>query len=205
MRILLVTDAWFPQVNGVVRTLNTLKTHLEKGGHDIVFVTPERFRIIPCPTYPEIPLALFPGRTMARTIEQFRPCAVHIATEGPLGLAARRYCVKKEIPFTTAFHTRFPEYVHARFGIPVSWTYKVMRWFHGPSRTIMVATQTIENELKKWGLSNIKRWTRGVNTGLFRPRDKTYLDLPRPISLYVGRVAVEKKHQSLPRSRSARL
>jgi len=129
---------------------------------------------------------------MARTIEQFRPCAVHIATEGPLGLAARRYCVKKEIPFTTAFHTRFPEYVHARFGIPVSWTYKVMRWFHGPSRTIMVATQTIEDELKKWGLSNIKRWTRGVDTDLFRPRDKAFLDLPRPISLYVGRVAVEK-------------
>ena len=192
MRILLVTDAWFPQVNGVVRTLDTLKTHLERDGHDIIFITPDQFRTVPCPTYPEIPLALFPDRRMARTIEQFRPCVVHIATEGPLGMAARRHCVKRNIPFTTAFHTKFPEYVKARFGVPVSWTYKLMRWFHSESRGIMVATQTIEDELIKWGLGNIKRWTRGVDTELFRPRDKTYLSLPRPISLYVGRVAVEK-------------
>lgn len=129
---------------------------------------------------------------MARIIDQFRPCAIHIATEGPLGMTARRYCIKRDIPFTTAFHTKFPEYVHARFGVPIAWTYKVMCWFHGPSRSIMVATQTIEDELIKWGLGNIKRWTRGVDTELFRPRDKNFLNLPRPISLYVGRVAVEK-------------
>jgi glycosyltransferase involved in cell wall biosynthesis len=192
MRIILVTDAWFPQVNGVVRTLNTLKTHLDRQGHDIVFITPQQFWTIPCPTYPEIPLALFPGRRMAKIIEQFRPCVVHLATEGPLGMAARSYCVKRDIPFTTAFHTKFPEYVHARFGIPIAWTYKLMRWFHGGSQGIMVATQTIEDELIKWGLTNIKRWTRGVDTELFKPRSKDFLDLPRPISLYVGRVAVEK-------------
>lgn len=129
---------------------------------------------------------------MARIIESHRPCVIHIATEGPLGYTARKYCVKKSIPFTTAFHTKFPEYVHARFGIPIAWTYKLMRWFHGKSQGIMVATQTIENELTKWGLKNIKRWTRGVDTELFKPSDKSFLDLPRPISLYVGRVAVEK-------------
>ena len=107
-------------------------------------------------------------------------------------MSARRYCVKRDIPFTTAFHTKFPDYVHARFGIPVSWTYKLMRWFHGKSQGVMVATQTIEDELLKWGIGNIKRWTRGVDTSLFQPRDKDFLDLPRPISLYVGRVAVEK-------------
>lgn len=136
---------------------------------------------------------------MARTIESFHPCVVHIATEGPLGYTARRYCVKRDIPFTTAFHTKFPEYVNARFGIPVSWTYKLMRWFHGPSRGVMVATQTIEDELLKWGLTDIKRWTRGVDTELFRPRDKDFLSLPRPISLYVGRVAVEKNIEAFLR------
>ncbi len=158
----------------------------------MVFITPQDFRTVPCPTYPEIRLSLFPGSAMRRTIERFRPCVVHIATEGPLGIAARRYCVRKSVPFTTAFHTKFPEYVHARFSVPVAWTYKFMRWFHGKSQGVMVATQTIEDELVKWGIGNIKRWTRGVDTDLFCPRDKEFLDLPRPISLYVGRVAVEK-------------
>lgn len=129
---------------------------------------------------------------MRRMIEKFHPCVVHIATEGPLGMAARRYCVRRDIPFTTAFHTKFPEYVHARFKIPVAWIYKIVRWFHGKSQGVMVATKTIEDELKRWGIGNIKRWTRGVDTELFKPRDKAFLDLPRPISLYVGRVAVEK-------------
>lgn len=158
----------------------------------MVYITPDQFRTVPCPTYPEIRLALFPEGRMARIIESHRPCVVHIATEGPLGYTARKYCVKRDIPFTTAFHTKFPDYVHARFGVPIAWTYKLMRWFHGKSRGIMVATQTIENELTKWGLTNIKRWTRGVDTELFRPGSKSFLDLPRPISLYVGRVAVEK-------------
>lgn len=192
MRILIVTDAWHPQVNGVVRTLTTLQAHLKAAGHEAIAITPDMFRTIPCPTYPEIRLALFPARRMAQVIESFQPCVVHIATEGPIGLAARRYCVKRDMPFTTAFHTKFPEYVEARFRIPHAWTYKVVRWFHAPSHSIMVATQTIENELRQWGFANIKRWSRGVDTNLFRPRDKDFLNLPRPISLYVGRVAVEK-------------
>ncbi|MGE4064583.1 MAG: glycosyltransferase family 4 protein [Rhodospirillaceae bacterium] len=192
MRILIVTDAWHPQVNGVVRTLSTLREHLMHGGYEPVMITPDQFRSVPCPTYPEIRLALFPGRKMARTIESFRPCVVHIATEGPLGFTARRYCVRRGIPFTTAYHTKFPEYVEARTPIPAKWTYKGMRWFHGPSQAVMVATQTVENELTRNGFSNIKRWSRGVDTQLFRPRDKSFLNLPRPIALYCGRVAVEK-------------
>lgn len=192
MRILIVTDAWHPQVNGVVRTLSTLREHLGNNGYEPVMITPEQFNSVPCPTYPEIRLALFPGRKMARTIESLRPCVVHIATEGPLGLTARRYCVRRGIPFTTAFHTKFPEYVEARARIPAAWTYRGMRWFHRPSKAVMVATQTVEDELTRHGFANIKRWSRGVDTSLFKPRDKGFLDLPRPIALYVGRVAVEK-------------
>ena len=192
MRILIVSDAWQPQVNGVVRTLTTLRQHLTKQGHDPVMITPDLFRSIPCPTYPEIRLALFPGRKMARTIEHLRPCVVHVATEGPLGLAARRYCVRRGIPFTTAYHTKFPEYLEARTPIQAKWTYKGMRWFHRPSAAVMVATQTVEDELYRNGFRNIKRWSRGVDTMMFRPRDEKLLDLPRPIALYCGRVAVEK-------------
>ncbi|MDX2222735.1 MAG: glycosyltransferase family 1 protein [Rhodospirillaceae bacterium] len=192
MRILLVTDAWHPQVNGVVRTLSTLKQHLEALHHEVIYITPDWFKSVPCPTYPEIRLALFPGRKIGATIEKFRPCVVHIATEGPLGISARRYCVRNDVPFTTAFHTKFPEYVNARFKIPTRLTYAAMRWFHGKSSGIMVATQTVEDELTARGFSNIKRWSRGVDTELFHPRDKSFLNLPRPIMLYVGRVAVEK-------------
>ena len=192
MRILIVSDAWHPQINGVVRTLTTLKSHLLAAGHEAITITPDQFRSIPCPTYPEIRLALMPSRRMAHTIEALRPCVVHIATEGPLGIAARRYCMRRKIPFTTAFHTKFPEYLNARMHVPVKWTYKAMRRFHGPSHAVMVATETVERELKSHGFGNIKRWSRGVDTTLFRPRDKSFLDLPRPIALYVGRVAVEK-------------
>lgn len=205
MRILIVTDAWHPQVNGVVRTLTILKQHLNDAGHETITISPEQFRSVPCPTYPEIRLALFPGRKMGRTIESFRPCVVHIATEGPLGLTARRYCVNRGIPFTTAFHTKFPEYLAARTRIPASLTYRGMRWFHKPSSAVMVATQTIESELARHGFRNIKRWSRGVDTNLFKPRDKGFLTLPRPIALYVGRVAVEKNIEAflaLPEPRS---
>jgi glycosyltransferase involved in cell wall biosynthesis len=192
MRILLVTDAWHPQINGVVRTLTTLKEHLVAAGHEAIAITPDLFRTIPCPTYPEIRLALLPRRRMARIIESFRPCVVHIATEGPIGIAARSYCLKRRVPFTTAFHTKFPEYVEARFKVPAAWTYRLVRRFHAPSHSVMVATPTVEAELKRHGFINIQRWSRGVDTDLFRPRDKGFLDLPRPIQLYVGRVAVEK-------------
>ena len=161
-------------------------------------VTPDQFRSVPCPSYPEIRLALKPGRKVARLIEASQPCAVHIATEGPLGWAARRYCLKRDIPFTTAYHTRFPEYVKARWRVPLPLSYAVMRRFHGPSSRIMVATQNIENELAKRGFTNIARWSRGVDTNLYRPRPEAkdhtgpFHGLTRPIHLYVGRVAVEK-------------
>ena len=192
MRILIVTDAWHPQINGVVRTLTALQNHLLAAGHEAVTITPDQFRSIPCPSYPEIRLALLPFRRMAKKIESMRPCVVHIATEGPLGMAARRYCLRRDIPFTTAFHTKFPEYLNARLHVPVSWTYKIMQRFHAPAKSVMVATETVEAELRARGFRSIKRWSRGVDTNLFRPRDKAFLDLPRPIALHVGRVAVEK-------------
>ncbi len=161
-------------------------------------VTPDKFRTLACPTYPEIRLALKPGRKLARMIEAAQPCAIHIATEGPLGWAARRYCRRRHIPFTTAYHTKFPEYIKARFGVPLPISYAVMRRFHGASSRVMVATQGIENELAARGFCNISRWSRGVDTELFRPRpeardaDGPFAHLARPVFLYVGRVAVEK-------------
>ena len=161
-------------------------------------VTPERFRSIPCPTYPEIRLALRPGRRLADLIEAAQPCAIHIATEGPLGWAARRYCLRRKLPFTTAYHTKFPEYIQARFRVPLPVSYAVMRRFHGKSSRIMVATQGIENELARRGFANIGRWSRGVDTELYRPRPEAkgpqgpFAGLARPLFLYVGRVAVEK-------------
>ncbi len=155
-------------------------------------VTPDRFRTIPCPTYPEIRLAVLPGAKTARIIEDFQPEAIHIATEGPIGQAARKHCLSRGYPYTTAYHTRFPEYIHARCKFPLSWSYAQLRKFHNTGKRIMVATQTIEHDLKARGFKNIVRWTRGVNTDLFHPRDETFLDFPRPISVYVGRVAIEK-------------
>ena len=192
MRIVIVSDAWYPQVNGVVRTLAALGRELETAGVEVRMVTPASFRTLPCPTYPEIRLSLFPRRRVARMIEAARPCAIHIVTVGPLGWAARAYCRSRRLPFTTAYHTRFPEYVRARFRIPLSLSYGVVRRFHGGASTVMVATQSIEDDLRRRGFDGIRRWTRGVDTALFRPgTDKVY-DLPRPIFLYVGRLAVEK-------------
>jgi len=192
MRILIATDAWAPQVNGVVRTLETTAVHLGRLGHEVRFLTPEGFRTIPMPTYPEIKLALFARRAVGRMIADFRPDRIHIATEGPLGLATRRCCLRSGIPFTTSFHTRFPEYIHARFGIPLSWPYAGLRWFHRPASGVMVATGTLKDELASRGFQNLKLWTRGVDLERYRPRDKSWLDLPRPVFLYVGRVAIEK-------------
>ncbi len=161
-------------------------------------VTPDAFRTVSCPTYPEIRLALMPGRKLAAMIEAAQPCAIHIATEGPLGWAARAWCQKRKFPFTTAYHTKFPEYIKARFGVPLPLSYAVMRRFHGASSRVMVATQGIETELAGRGFRNIGRWSRGVDTELFRPRPEArgengpFAHLPRPVFLYVGRVAVEK-------------
>lgn len=191
LHVAIVTDAWHPQVNGVVRTLATTGDELRTLGHRVTFITPSDFNTVPCPTYPEIQLALLPQRKIARMLDAAAPCAIHIATEGPLGHAARRYCLGRGLPFTTAYHTRFPEYVRARARIPLEWTYAFMRRFHGPSNGVMVATASLRRELEAHGFTNIRDWTRGVDLGLFHPRP-SILDLPRPILMYVGRVAVEK-------------
>lgn len=192
MRIIIVTDAWHPQVNGVVRTLTRTREELTRMGHEVHVLSPDLFHNLPCPTYPEIRLAILPARKLTAMIEALQPSAIHISTEGPLGQAARRYCKKRGLPFTTAYHTRFPEYIEARFSVPVSWSYKALRRFHSLSHGVMVATGSIQAELESRGFIRVKRWSRGVDTQLFRPRDKAFLDLPRPIYLCVGRVAVEK-------------
>jgi glycosyltransferase involved in cell wall biosynthesis len=192
MRILLVTDAWAPQVNGVVRTLQRVKSECETLGHALEVISPDQFRTMPCPTYPEIRLAWRPGGRIGARLEAVRPDAVHLATEGPLGVAARRQCLRRGLPFTTSYHTRFPEYVSARFPVPLALGYATMRWFHRPSKAVMVATLSIRRDLEARGFGNIADWSRGVDTELFRPDREPALALPRPVHLYVGRVAVEK-------------
>jgi glycosyltransferase involved in cell wall biosynthesis len=197
LSIAIVTDAWAPQTNGVVRTIGRTMDELTAAGHRPTILSPQSFRSLPCPTYPEIRLALFPYRRLAARLDALSPNAIHIATEGPLGLAARRYCLKRGLPFTTAYHTRFPEYVAARFGLPLRLTYAWLRRFHAAAQATMVATPSIEADLRARGFQHIKRWSRGVDTRLFRPRPMTnatppLADLPRPIHLYVGRLAVEK-------------
>jgi glycosyltransferase involved in cell wall biosynthesis len=192
LRILLVTDAWYPQVNGVVRTLDTVRGEVTAMGHTVEVISPQGFKTVPLPTYPEIRLALFAGRAIARRMDAFAPEAVHIATEGPLGWAARRQCLKRGWPFTTSFHTKFPEYVHARTRLPVRWGYALMRKFHGPSKGVMVATPSLAQTLRGYGINNVKRWTRGVDTAAFTPRPRTLWPDRRPVFLFCGRVAVEK-------------
>lgn len=192
MRILLATDAWAPQINGVVITLRNTVREAERQGHTVEVVGPDRFRSIPCPTYPEIRLALRPFAQFSRLARSFAPTAVHIATEGPIGLAARRYCLQHGLAFTTAYHTRFPEYVHARTRTPVALTYAWLRRFHRPASAVMVATEALEADLHRRGFRNLVRWSRGVDTELFKPGDRLENDWPRPLFMYVGRVAVEK-------------
>ncbi|PMS18770.1 alpha-mannosyltransferase [Trinickia dabaoshanensis] len=192
MKIMIVTDAWEPQVNGVVRTLKNTSRELTALGHRVELMTPLEFRTIPCPTYPEIRLSLFPRRRVHSRIAEFAPDALHIATEGPLGLAARAYALRHGLPFTTAYHTRFPEYVQARFGIPTTATYRFLRWFHGPSLAVMAPTPVVKSDLEQHGFENVVLWTRGVDLDIFHPMDSKVLNTARPIFLYVGRVAIEK-------------
>ncbi|HVE22652.1 MAG TPA: glycosyltransferase family 1 protein [Acidocella sp.] len=191
-RILIISDAWAPQVNGVVRTLRTVAEALRDRGLTVDVIGPDRFKTVPMPSYPEIRLALFPGRKLARLIDDFAPDALHIATEGPLGMAARAYAKKRGLAFTTAFHTRFAEYLQARTGIPLSLTYAWLRWFHGGGAGVMVATQSLRDELTARGFKNVRAWSRGVDLAAFSLEPKEAWDLPRPIFAYVGRVAVEK-------------
>ena len=192
-RILIVTDAWKPQVNGVVRTLTTVVRELQGMGHVVEVIGPDRFRTVPCPTYPDIALSLLPRRRLIRMIKAFAPDALHIATEGPLGMAARSWAKRTGFAFTTAFHTRFAEYVKARTGLPVRPIYAWMRRFHAAGQGTMVATQSLRDELSARGFRNIRAWSRGVDLELFKPYPRdAFGNLPRPIFVCVGRVAVEK-------------
>jgi 1,2-diacylglycerol 3-alpha-glucosyltransferase/glucuronosyltransferase len=192
MRIMIVTDAWFPQTNGVVRTLSQTAEWLRRFGHEVRMLTPQDFRSIACPTYPEIRLSLLPRKNVACSIAEFSPQALHIATEGPLGLAARRYCKRHQMRFTTSYHTQFPQYLRARFPIPIGFSYWALHRFHGAAVRCMVSTQSMRNELQSRGFKNLATWQRGVDTEVFKPYLKDFLDMPRPIAAYVGRVAVEK-------------
>jgi glycosyltransferase involved in cell wall biosynthesis len=191
MRILVATDAWHPQVNGVVRTLTMTAQAAALMGVEIDFLTPRSFRTVALPSYPDLRVAIPSPRRIARLIEAARPDNIHIATEGPIGILVRRYCLAHGLPFTTSFHTRFPDYVSARLPIPKSWVWSALRWFHGPSHAVMAATPALAQELRSRGLRNVMLWPRGVDAALFHPRPSD-LGLPRPVFLSVGRVAVEK-------------
>ncbi len=196
-RIMIISDAWHPQVNGVVRTLNTTANELRAMGHTVEVVGPDRFRTFPMPTYPDIRISLFPRRKLNRIIESFAPDALHIATEGTLGLSARGWALARGCAFTTAFHTRFAEYLHARTRVPLSFSYAALRRFHARGQGMMVATQSLREELAERGFGRIRTWSRGVDLDQFRVElrdqpDPELDDLPRPLFIYVGRIAVEK-------------
>jgi glycosyltransferase involved in cell wall biosynthesis len=189
--ILVATDAWHPQVNGVVRTLTMMAEAAKSFGVDTSFLTPQSFRTIAMPSYPDLRLALPSGAKIASLIEAAKPDGVHIATEGPIGFMVRRYCRKHGLPFTTSFHTRFPDYVSARSPIPEAWVWRALRWFHKRSQAVMAATPALAAELRARGFRNVVLCSRGVDTALFHPR-AIDLCLPVPVFLSVGRIAVEK-------------
>jgi glycosyltransferase involved in cell wall biosynthesis len=192
MRVLIATDAWHPQVNGVVRTLTSLAASAQRLGVAVDFLTPVGFPTVPVPTYPSLRLALPARRRIAELIEKLRPDGIHIATEGPIGYAVRRYCRRRGLPFTTSYTTRFPEYIAARAPIPEALSYAVLRRFHAAGAATMVSTPSLLAELTQRKFANLVLWTRGVDTELFRPERAIDLGLPRPIFLTAGRVAVEK-------------
>jgi glycosyltransferase involved in cell wall biosynthesis len=203
MKILIVTDAWHPQVNGVVRTLSQMGKEAPALGAEVQFLTPQEFRTVPMPSYPEIRLSMVLPRMIERRLDAAGPDAIHIATEGPLGQAMRRVCLRRGLPFTTSFHTRFPDYVAERMPLMSRWsselTWAWMRRFHKPASTVMAATPTLAGELEERRFRNVKLWARGVDAQLFRPRPEAKLDLPRPIFLTVGRLAVEKNVEAFLR------
>ncbi len=196
MKILVATDAWHPQINGVVRTLGKVADEARGFGVEMDFLSPAEFRTLPMPSYPEIRLALVGARAVERRLERLRPDAIHVATEGPIGHAMRRVCIRLGVPFTTSFHTRFPDYLAERLPVPERWTRELtwgyLRRFHRAGKAVLAATPALVTELETRGFKNVKLWPRGVDAALFRPREGVTLDLPRPIFLTVGRVAVEK-------------
>lgn len=192
MRILVATDAWHPQVNGVVRTYEAMSRSAARLGHEIRFLTPDTFKTFPLPGYPEIRLALASRHRVSEFIQQSECDAIHIATEGPIGHAVRNACLILGRAFTSSFHTRLPDYIAARTGVPEAWSWSWLRWFHRYSTRVMAATPGLVQELGERGIERAGLWSRGVDTELFKPRDDADLDLPRPIFLVVGRLAVEK-------------
>jgi glycosyltransferase involved in cell wall biosynthesis len=200
LRLLVVTDAWAPQVNGVVRTLSTVSALLRADGDAVEVIGPDRFRTVPAPSYPEIRLAVRPRAALARMADAFAPTAVHVATEGPLGWAMRSICRARGWPFTTSFHTKFPEYLHARTGLPPRFAWAVLRRFHESGAGTFAATPSLRAELARRGFTKVRAWTRGVDLDLFRPEPRDPWDgLPRPVFLYAGRVAVEKNIEAFLR------
>jgi glycosyltransferase involved in cell wall biosynthesis len=192
MKVLVATDAWHPQVNGVVRTLGSLARAASKLGAAIEFLSPEGFPSFQLPTYPGLRLAVPSRRRVAARIEAANADAIHIATEGPIGFAVRSYCRRNRRPFTTSYTTRFPEYISARSPIPESLIYAVLRWFHADATVTMVATPSLMSELGQRGFAHLGMWTRGVDIDLFRPDRAIELSFPRPVFMTVGRVAMEK-------------
>jgi glycosyltransferase involved in cell wall biosynthesis len=199
VRIAIATDAWSPQVNGVVRTLQAVRAELERQGHEVLIVSPDLFYSLPCPTYPEIRLAFASTGTVGKMLADFAPNAIHLATEGPVCLAARRWCLTRGFPFTTAYHTQFPDYVSARTGVNPEWVWRYIRWFHWPAQSILASTPSIAATLKSHDLTKIRHWGRGVDLSTFSPRLAPHPAIQAlkdegkgPIQLYVGRVAIEK-------------
>jgi glycosyltransferase involved in cell wall biosynthesis len=199
MKIAIVSDAWSPQVNGVVTTLVDLRERLVRTGHCVEVIEPSVFRRFRCPGYGEIELAWRPGAQMARRLDRFEPDAIHIATEGPLGLAARAQCLRQGLPFTTAFHSRFPEFLTAAFGVPSRWGYAALRRFHAPAAGVMVPSPGTSEILARHGFANLRRWSHGIDLDAFRPVPAAAIDLPRPLFLFVGRISPEKNLEAFLR------
>lgn len=191
-RLALITDAWFPQVNGVVHTLSMVNKHLSDMGYQILVIHPGLFQTFPLPGYKEIRLSLLPSRRLVKMLQAFQPDRIHIATEGTLGQAARRYCLKNDLRFTTAYHTKFPEYINIRTKLPLRAGYAMMRRFHAKAAGVMVATESLREELQRYGFDNLTLWNRGVDVKMFRPDHSVRLPYPEPVMVYVGRVAPEK-------------
>lgn len=191
MRVVLVTDAWEPQTNGVVSTLRQTMHEMQRLGIEVRRISPEQFATVPCPSYPEIRLAVFPGPKVGAQLNEFQPDAIHIATEGTLGVAARQWCIARKLRFTTSYHTQFPEYVRARWPIPLAASYSYMRWFHDAAAQTMVSTREMQLLLEQRGFRHLKRWGRGVDTELFRPSEH-YVAASTPLFAYLGRVSIEK-------------
>jgi len=195
MRIAIVTDAWAPQVNGVVRTLQAVRGELEASGHEVSVISPDLFHSLPCPTYPEIRLALASSRAVGNRLAEFGPDAIHLSTEGPLCAAARRWCLAQGLAFTTAYHTQFPDYLAKRTRLPAGLFWRYIRRFHRPAQAVLASTESVRGQLEQHGIGPVRHWGRGVDLANFSPDappPREFAGLPRPILLYVGRVAVEK-------------